>query len=170
MINEKKKKIQDIEITQLELAEILNLSIKRIYELSELDILDHSPRGKYNLKKSVQKYINYRIEYERNIWGDIDKEAKRARREKEIAEAELKRIDVQIKEIDLDVLRGKLIPIDKVIEDDQKIISLVRTRILAISAKVAPLLIGLRSIKRIKTIIDPELHEALNELSRIKKV
>jgi phage terminase Nu1 subunit (DNA packaging protein) len=159
MNNGKKNNIQDIEITTLQLAEILGITSRRIRQLAEMGVFNPKPGGIHNLKFAVQGFLKYQIEKERNS-DDVLKDAERR---KAVAEAELK-------EIQLKVTKGKLVEIEKVIEDWQKVISVFRTRILTASTKVAPLLIGLRSVKRIKTIVDAELNESLNELSRINKL
>jgi phage terminase Nu1 subunit (DNA packaging protein) len=159
MKNEKKNDIQDIEFATLQLAELFGITSRRVRQLAEAGIFNPKPGGKHNLKSSVQSFLKYQIDKERNS-DDVLKDAERR---KAVAEAELK-------EIQLETTKGNLIEIEKVVEDWQKIVGVFRTRILLVSSKVAPLLIGLRSLKRIRSIVDAELNESLNELSRINKL
>jgi hypothetical protein len=50
------------------------------------------------------------------------------------------------------------------------IISITKTRLLAIPTKTAPLIVGIDSIKKIKTIIEKEIRFVLDELSRLKEI
>jgi|SRR3989304_660797 len=154
-----KEKIQEIEFTTLELAELLDVTDRRIQQLAKSGILKPESRNTYSLKSNLLSYIEYQVSRERN-YDDVLKDAERR---KAIAEAELK-------EIQLETTKGKLIEIERVIQDWQKVIGVFRTRVLLVSSKVAPLLLGLRSIKRIRGIVDEELNEALNELSRTEKL
>lgn len=63
---------------------------------------------------------------------------------------------------------GELVEKDEMIKFCSEIISVTRTRFLGIGAKVAPEIIGLENIKKIKAIIDAEIHDALNELAKLK--
>ena len=57
---------------------------------------------------------------------------------------------------------------DEMIKFCTDIISVTRTRLLGIGAKIAPDIVGLENIKKIKAIIDREINEALGELSKMK--
>ena len=159
MNNGKKNSIQNAEITQVELSKILGITARHVRRIADMGIIHSGPNSKYILSDCIQNYIQYKIDTERNS-DDVLKDAERR---KAVAEADLK-------EIQLETTKGKLVEIEKVIEDWQKIIGVFRTRILMVSSKVAPLLIGLRSHKKIRSIVDAELNESLNELSRVDKI
>lgn len=64
-----------------------------------------------------------------------------------------------------DLRRGDLVEVSAVRERWDAVAGIVKRRLLAISSKLAPRLLGLRSPAEVKTIIDSEVYAALEELS-----
>lgn len=82
---------------------------------------------------------------------------------KEKAEAELKLIDVK-------KARGELLDREKVTAAAVGIITNIKTRFLALPAKLAPLLIGIKNTKQAKILIEKEIYTILKELSQFEKI
>lgn len=150
-------------VTTKKLAAILGITPRRIQQLSGPpdNVFRKISRGKFDLSDSIQKYISYQIELERRKYKKNDMDINEARRRKEIAEAELK-------EIELERQKGDLLPKNEVILTWQKILSVLRSRLLAMPAKLAPILMGLSTISEIKNELNIEIRNMLEELSNAK--
>lgn len=66
--------------------------------------------------------------------------------------------------------KGELIEREKVMHMITGIIAIAKTKLLSIPTKVAPLIVGSDSIKKIKSIIEKEIRFALEELARMKEI
>ena len=150
-----------MEITRKQLAELLGLSTRRISQLAKAGIFKNVSRGKYDLKQVVQAYVDYRIEVEqkRNL-GNEDISLTDAKKRREIIEAELKLLQLKEK-------RGELIEREKVVRIATEIVTNTKSRFLAMPSKIAPLLIGIKSIKKIKVILEKEIYNILNDLAKL---
>jgi len=91
---------------------------------------------------------------------------------KTLADARIKSESMRAEMLELEFKkkRGELIEREKVIEICTGIIMISKTKLLSIPTKVAPLVIGIESIKKIKSIIDKEIRIVLTELSRMDKI
>ena len=145
-------------ITTNEIAEIFSLSERRIQQLTKEGVLKNTSRGKYNLKESIKDFIKYKIELSRSKYSSCEIDISEARRRKEVAEAELK-------EIELKKTKEELVSEEEVIENWIKLLSIVKTRLLAMPNKLAPMLIGVESIGEIKEYLSNEVIAALNEMA-----
>ena len=67
-------------------------------------------------------------------------------------------------------LKGELIPRSEVIEAAAKIITTAKGRLLTVPGKLAPLLAGEENIKKIKSIIESEISQALDYLARLEEL
>ena len=86
-----------------------------------------------------------------------------ARTEHELFKAKIAKLDYQKK-------KGELIDKKTRINVCQNIITVSKTKLLSISVKLAPQLVNIKSIKKIKNMIDVEVYQALNELSRLERL
>jgi len=91
---------------------------------------------------------------------------------KTLADARIKTESIRAEMLELDYRkkRGELIEREKVMHMVTGIISISKTKLLSIPTKVAPLIVGSDSIKKIKNIIEKEIRFALEELARMKEV
>jgi hypothetical protein len=87
--------------------------------------------------------------------GELDLGEERARLAKEQADA---------KEMENATLRGELVYIDDVAKQFGKQASAVKTRLLAIPSKAAPLVLNCTKPAEARAIIEDMIEEALNEL------
>jgi hypothetical protein len=136
-----------------DLAEILDLSQRRIYYIAkEGKIFTSEPDGKFNIPNCVDSYFKYKYFTDDKL--NYDKEhtlLEKAKREK--AELQLAKMKNELHsgEIVENILSGMIIT--------------CRNRLLSISQKIAPQLIGQKNISKISDIIGIEIRAALLELS-----
>ena len=86
-----------------------------------------------------------------------------ARTEHEIYKAQMAKLDYLKK-------KGELVDRRTRVSACQDIIVITKTKLLSMSTKLSPQLVGIGSIKKIKNMIDKEIYQALNELSRLEKI
>ena len=115
------------------------------------------PRGKYDLDEATKEYIRHirEVAAGRLRAGELDLAEERARLAKEQADA---------KEMENARLRGDLVEIGSVAKEFGRQASAVRTRLLAIPSKAAPLVISCKKPAEARAVIEDMIEEALNEL------
>jgi len=145
-------------VSKSDFAREMNISPQRVHSLIKKGMIYVRKDGKINLDKA--KKI---LEDNRSLLPQKDTKYIDARAQHEI-------IKLKIAELELKQKKGELIEKEKVIKYCQDIISISKSKILSIPVKVAPLIVGMTSIKKIKIILEKEIHQALNELARLKNV
>lgn len=143
--------------TIVQVAQALDLSTKMVNDLIARGTITKKPRGQYDLEEAVKEYVRHirEVAAGRLRAGDLDLAEERARLAKEQADA---------KEMENSIARGDLVMIDDVADQFGKQLTAVRTRLLAIPVKAAPLLIGMDRPVEIQDILERLMEEALNEL------
>ncbi|OQP00866.1 hypothetical protein B1689_07545 [Geobacillus sp. 44C] len=143
-------------VSTSELAEILNLSDRRIQQLVKNEIISKISRGKFYLPTTVQEYISW-IKAQ---MADSDEELD-LKKEKTL----LTRANRQKVELELQIMRGELHRSEDVRRVMNDMLSAFRARCLAIPSKAAPRLQGQTDLAVIQDVIKKEVYEALTELS-----
>jgi len=144
-------------ITTKRLAEILGMTERRVQQLAAENVFKKFGRGRFQLADSVQKYLAYQLDLERKKYNKNDLSINEARRRREQAEASLK-------EIELGKQRGELLEKSDVIRVWQKILTVLKNRLLVMPSKLSPHLLGMNSVNEIKMRMD-EIFNALDELT-----
>jgi hypothetical protein len=136
------------------------ISYQRVFQLAKKGII---PINKKNLidAAAARKILTDRRKLDDNL--PMSHTLSEARTKTESIRAEMLELEYRKK-------KGELIERDKVINMAIGIISITKTRLLAIPTKTAPLIVGIDSIKKIKTIIEKEIRFVLDELSRLKEI
>ncbi|MFH5187124.1 hypothetical protein ACHHV8_33580 [Paenibacillus sp. TAB 01] len=143
-------------LTGIQLAEMLNLGTRRVQQLAEEGILVKAARGKYKATESIQNYIRtLQDKSGAKDAGSVDYFDERARHEKAKRE---------IAEIELSVMRGDLHKSEDVKFVMNDMLAAFRSRIMALPAKLAPQLVGCK-LPAIMNLLTKEVREALMELS-----
>jgi phage terminase Nu1 subunit (DNA packaging protein) len=155
-LSEKDLKGTPIVVTTAEISEIFGLSDRRVQQLVKEGALVKVSRGKYDLKASVQRYIEYIKEQAEKTEEELDQT-----REKTL----LIRANRQKVELELQIMRGELHRSEDVRRVMNDMLGAFRARVLAIPSKVAPRLIAQTNAAVIQNIIKNEVYEALQELS-----
>ncbi len=141
----------------IEVAKELDLSTKMVGELIVRGTITKKGRGKYDVVEARTEYIRHlrKVAAGRANAGELDLGEERARLAKEQADA---------KEMENANLRGELVFIDDVAKQFGQQASAVKTRLLAIPSKSAPLVINCTKPSEAREIIEAMIEEALNEL------
>jgi len=141
-----------------QVAAALDLSTKMVNDLIARGTITKKPRGQYNIEEAVKEYVRHirEVAAGRLRAGELDLAEERARLAKEQADA---------KEMENAVSRGDLVYIDDVAKQVEAQLNAVRTRLLAIPSKAAPLVVGATTTAETKSVIEDMVEEALNELA-----
>ena len=145
--------------TQREVAEHLDLSVKRISELIKDGVLP-SKRGRSPLNIDVCRH-SY-ISYLRKLGGYHKKSGTG-----DIAEEKTKLTAAQAKKAELEVavIEGNLIPANAVEDTWTSYISNVRAKLLALPNRIAHQVISVDKYAEAELIIKEQVYDALNELA-----
>ena len=137
------------------ISKLLDLSERRVQQLSREGIIPKAERGRYELVPAVQGYIRYLRDRSLEV-GVVSIDV--ARQRKTAAEAEMA-------EIELAKARADVVGIDDVAKQWDTILSGVRTRLLALPTKVAPMVAPETDQSLVKEFIEDAVHIALGELA-----
>lgn len=143
--------------TIVQIAQALDVSTKMVNDLIARGTITKKPRGQYDVEEATREYIRHirEVAAGRLRAGELDLAEERARLAKEQADA---------KEMDNEILRGDLVYISDVADQFGKQASAVRTRLLAIPSKAAPLVMSCDKPAEARAIIEDMIEEALHEL------
>jgi phage terminase Nu1 subunit (DNA packaging protein) len=155
-LSDKDLKGKTVVVSTAEISEILGLSDRRIRQLEKEGALVKIRRGKYDLKASVQRYIEYIKEQAEKTEEELD-----LTREKTL----LTRANRQKVELELQIMRGELHRSEDVRRVMNNMLGAFRARVLAIPSKTAPQLLAQTDLAVVQDIIKKEVYEALQELS-----
>lgn len=140
-------------VTTKEMSEILNLSPRRIQQLTKEGALVRVAHGKYDLPSSIQAYIEYLNDTPEEELDKTREEAlwTRARRKKA--------------ELELQIMRGEVHRSEDVEAVMNDMLASFRAQMLVIPGKVAPQLVAMTDAEVIKNTVKSYIYEALQELS-----
>lgn len=152
--------ISAITVNSAVLEKIIGVSDRRIRQLAKENILVRAAKGRYKLMDSIINYIlTLKVEMEsssvQSLDGEIDLEEEKAIHE---------RVKRHISELKLQTMKGDLhksADVERVMTD---MLVSVKTRLLSMPAKLAPLLVARSEIDYIRAALNREVLEALNEL------
>lgn len=145
--------------TQREVAEHLDLSVKRISELIKDGILP-SKMGRSPLNIDVCRHAY--ISYLRKLGGYHKKSGTG-----DIAEEKTKLTAAQARkaELEVEVMEGKLIPAEAVGDTWTSYVSNARAKLLALPSRIAHQVITVDKYAEAELILKEKVYEALNELA-----
>lgn len=138
------------------IAKLLDLSNRRVQQLSKEGIIPKTERGRYELVPAVRGYIRYLKERSINP-GVVSFDEVRAR--KTAAEAEMA-------ELELLQRKGDLIPMQQVVDTWLELIASCRSKMLSMPAKLAPVVAVEDNPAVCKQIVEEQMMEALDEIAR----
>lgn len=144
-----------------ELACVLNLTSKRISQLTEDGILQSS-NGKYLLADSVKKYVSYKT---RDLTDADDAEIERAKKK---AEAQLKAAKAAVAELEADELKGKMHRSEDVAALTEDLIYAIRAELLALPGRLAVDTAEVSTAAETAEIIRREVFSLMKSLSEYK--
>lgn len=152
--------ISAITVNSATLEKIIGVKDRRIRQLAEEGTVVRAAKGRYKLLDSVMNYIlTLKVAAEaagaESQEGELDLEEEKALHE---------RVKRHISELKLQTMKGELHKsgdVERVMAD---MLASVRTKLLAMPAKLAPMLVGRSDAGYIRTAVNKEVLECLNEL------
>lgn len=150
-----------IEVTEVDLAEYLGLSTRRIRQLVKEGVVIKSQRGRYDLQKSVLGYINSLRQEEKQQSANLDK----LKISKEATALQHEQLKKRKTELQVQELEKKLHRAEDVEYFWNAMALAAKSRLTAIPVKCAPVLVGIEDRKEIQAILKREVAEALNEIA-----
>jgi phage terminase Nu1 subunit (DNA packaging protein) len=152
--------ISAITVNSSSLEKIIGVSDRRIRQLAEENIIIRASKGRYKLMESIANYIlTLKVSMEANSKdspdGEIDLEEEKAIHE---------RVKRHISELKLQVMKGDLHKSEDVERVMADMLISIKTKLLSMPTKLAPILAARSDIEFIKNTINREVLEALNEL------
>jgi phage terminase Nu1 subunit (DNA packaging protein) len=139
------------------IAKLLDLSERRVQQLSREGVIPKATRGQYDLIGSVRGYVRYlRDQAVSAQAGAPDYAAERAR---------YIRARADLAEMEASQRRGALIAADDIEVAWIKVLALLRTRVLALPDRMAPQVHALASLAETRNLLGKSLREALEDLA-----
>lgn len=139
------------------IAKLLDLSERRVQQLSREGVIPKANRGQYELIGSVRGYVQYlRDQATKAQAGAPDYAAERAR---------FIRARADLAEMEAEEKRGAVIPAEDVEAAWISVLALLRTRLLALPDRLAPAVHAETSAAGVRDVIRGAIREALEELA-----
>ena len=139
------------------LAKLLDITERRVRQLSAEGIIPKVARGRYEMVGAVRGYIRYLRDL--NIQGDVgpaDYGTQRAR---------LIKARADLAEMEASQIRGDLLFASDVTAAWTEIVALMRARLLVLPDKIAPVVHETTSINQAKDVIKKAVYEVLTEIA-----
>jgi phage terminase Nu1 subunit (DNA packaging protein) len=142
------------------LANILDITDRRVRQLVDEGILTKVKNGSYELIPTLKKYLLY-------IKTKSDNKIDGSHSDKDYLEEKTmhERVKRKIAELELAQMEGKLHASEDIEREMTKMLAAFRAKILAIPSKLAPQLIAQSEISIIENILETEVYNALSELA-----
>ena len=139
------------------IAKLLLISERRVQQLSKEGVIPKTDHGRYELAPAVQGYIRYL--QERSLGRPSAPEDYHSEK------ARLVKLQADKAEIEIKEMSGELVKADEVLQEWTTIVSAVKSRMLSIPSKAAPILAHEDSPASVIEILEDMVREALQELS-----
>lgn len=152
--------ISAITVNSATLEKIIGVSDRRIRQLAEENIIIRAAKGRYKLMDSISNYIlTLKVAIEsgnsESPDGEIDLEEEKAIHE---------RVKRHISELKLQTMKGDLHKSEDVERVMTDMLVSIKTKLLSMPTKLAPILVSRNDIDFVRNIINREVLDALNEL------
>lgn len=146
-------------VTTAEISEMLGVSVRRIQQLAKDDALVKLGHGKFDLVKSIKRYIEYQVDSRAPMVED-EEELNPAVERALWTREKRKKTELEVKIIKGELHRSK--DVERITGD---MLASFRARLLNLPDKVAPLLIAKTDLQDINDTVRLAVYEALNELA-----
>jgi hypothetical protein len=161
--------------TQAEVAEKLGLSDRWLRKLVEDGALKDQGRGKWDALTTARQLLEYRgkeIERLKAQVASLESQAQRSETggSKAVEDARLQRAKADIAEMEAAEKRGELIPRSQIADAVLSAVIIMKTRLNAIAAKVAPLAHAAQSVAVAERHIREQVDEALDGLGKVEVI
>jgi len=139
------------------IAKLLDLSERRVQQLSREGVIPKAQRGQYELVGSVRGYVQYlREQAAKAQAGAPDYASERAR---------FIRARADLAEIEADEKRGSVLVAEDVEAAWIAVLALLRTRLLSLPDRLAPQVFDQSTIGDTRTLIRSAIREVLDDLA-----
>ena len=138
------------------LANCLGITPRRVQLLAKQGAVVKLRRGVYDLEKSVQSYITYKLE---------SLEESQEQKSLDEIRADHERWKMRKTQLAVQLLEGKLHRAEDVERVWTKSAAAVRSRLLGIPVKASPQVAGMEDTGEIQQVLQREVAEALNEIA-----
>ena len=139
------------------IAKLLDLSERRVQQLSREGVIPKAERGQYDLIGSVRGYVRYlRDQAQKAQAGAPDYAAERAR---------FIRARADLAEMEAEEKRQSLIAADQIEAAWIAVLALLRTRLLALPDRLAPQAFDQPTVGDTRTLIRTAIREVLDDLA-----
>lgn len=145
-----------MEVSTEQLANCLGITTRRVQLLAKDTVVVKLRRGTYDLEKSVQGYIAYKLE---------SVEQSQAQKSLDEIRADHEMWKMQKTKLAVRLMEGKLHRAEDVERVWTQSAAAVRSRLLGIPVKAAPQVAGMEDAGEIQQVLQREVAEALNEVS-----
>jgi phage terminase Nu1 subunit (DNA packaging protein) len=140
------------------IAKLLDLSERRVQQLSREGVIPKAERGQYDLIGSVRGYVRYlREQAARAQAGAPDYAAERAR---------FIRARADLSEMEAEEKRRSLIAADQIEAAWIAVLALLRTRLLALPDRLAPQVFDQSTVGDTRNLIRAAIREVLDDLAQ----
>ena len=145
-----------MEVSTEQLANCLGITTRRVQLLAKESVVLKLRRGTYDLEKSVQGYITYKVE-----------SLEQSQEQKSLDEirADHERWKMRKTQLAVRLMEGKLHRAEDVERVWTQSAAAVRSRLLGIPVKAAPQVVGMEDAGEVQKILQREVAEALNEIA-----
>ena len=139
------------------ITSLLDLSERRVQQLSRAGVIPKAARGRYELIGSVRGYIRHLRDLNlKGETGTVDYGAERAR---------LIKAKADLAEMEASQMRGDLLPAPDVTAAWTEIVALMRARLLVLPDKIAPVVHETTSLNQTRDVIKKAVYEILKEIA-----
>ena len=139
------------------IARLLDLSERRIQQLSREGVIPKAERGQYDLIAAVRGYVAY--------LRDLAVKAQAGAPDFGVERARLIKAKADIAEMEAEGRRGELLPAEAVEAAWTAILARLRARLLVLPDRLAPLCVEETTIAGVRDQIRKAVREALDELA-----
>lgn len=140
------------------IARLLDLSERRVQQLSREGVIPKAERGQYDLIGSVRGYVRYlRDQVTKAQAGAPDYAAERAR---------FIRARADLAEMEAEEKRGALIAAEEIEAAWTAVLALLRTRLLALPDRLAPQVFEQSTVGDTRNLIRTTIREVLDDLAQ----
>lgn len=143
------------------IATLLNITERRVQQLAKEGIIPKAQKGSYDLVQSVNGYIKY-LQNQLNNNSEF--------KDLKFEKTRLIKFQADKSQIELKLIQGNAILITDIETEISNMILTVRTKLLTIPNKLAPLLINETDLAIVENIIKTNIYEILEELSKVRVI
>lgn len=152
----------ETEVSTSELACVLGITGRRIRQLAEDGVLERAGQGKFNLCKSVKRYIDYLT---REV---VDEDKAKMERAKSQSEITLKASKAEIAHLEMKELQGKMHRSEDVAAMTEDLVFTIRSMLVALPGRLAIDAAAAATPAEASEVIRKEVFAVMEELSKYK--